>query len=104
MPEVRLHRANRWAIVVVATLLAALVAAPTYGAVERTTHASDCPVPLHAKVVQLGLAQALAAPVATGLEAPAARAAPAPPTDRRAATPGRATCIRARAPPASSRA
>jgi len=102
MPDVRLHRANRWAIVLVATLWAGLVAAPAYGAVERTAHASDCPVPLHAKLVQLGLAQALAAPATTGPEAPAIGAPAPPPIGVRTVAPVRRSSIRARAPPAPS--
>jgi hypothetical protein len=102
MPELRLQRANRWAIVLVATLLAGLVAAPAYGAVERTAHAPDCPVPLHAKVVQLGLAQVLAGPVATVADAPSA-VGPAPrPADPGAPIPVRTSSLRARAPPAPS--
>ncbi len=102
MPEVRLDRANLWAIVLVATLLAGLVAAPAYGAVQRTTHASDCPVPLHAKVVQLGLAQVLAGPVPTSPEAPAPVAQVRPAPGHRAPTPVRTSPNQARAPPAPS--
>jgi hypothetical protein len=102
MPELRLDRANRWAIVLVATLLAGLIAAPASGAVERTAHASDCPVPLYAKVVQLGLAQVLAAPATTVADAPTTAGPALPPTDPRAPAPVRPSSVQARAPPTPS--
>ena len=90
------------AAVVFAALLAGLASAPAFGAVERTSHASDCPVPLHAKIVQLGLAQVLATPVTSVPGAPANAVPLAPAGDVRAPAASRASSVRARAPPEPS--
>lgn len=87
------------AAVAFAALLAGLAAAPAFGAVERTAHASDCPVPLHAKIVQLGLAQALVSPVTTGPRAPGVVIALPLAGEARPPAPGPASSVRARAPP-----